>query len=89
LARCSAPTSVEGSAGYVAIERVCGTLHGRSGSFALQHSSVMRRGEPQQNIIVVPDSGDGQLAGLMGKMTIRIADGKHYYDFEYTLAETP
>jgi uncharacterized protein DUF3224 len=72
----------------VAIERVSGTLHGRSGSFALQHSSVIRRGEPQQNIIVVPDSGTGQLAGLAGKMVIKIADGEHSYDFEYTLAET-
>ena len=84
----TALTSVEGSAGYVAIERVSGTLHGCSGSFTLQHSSVMRRGEPQQNIIVVPDSGIGQLAGLAGKMVIKIADGKHSYDFEYTLAET-
>ncbi|MGH9755862.1 MAG: DUF3224 domain-containing protein [Blastocatellia bacterium] len=84
----SVMTTVEGSAGYVAIERVGGTLHGRSGSFALQHSSVMRRGEPQQNITVVPDSGDGQLAGLAGKMTITMAGGKHSYDFEYTLPET-
>jgi hypothetical protein len=81
-------TSVEGSAGYVAIERVSGTLHGRSGSFVLQHSSVMKRGEPQQNIIVVPDSGEGALAGIEGKMTIIIADGKHSYDFEYTLDQT-
>jgi hypothetical protein len=84
----TALTSVEGSAGYVAIERVSGTLHGRSGSFTLQHSSLMRRGEPQQNIIVVPDSGTGQLEGLAGKMVIKIADGEHSYNFEYTLAET-
>jgi Protein of unknown function (DUF3224) len=85
----SVMTTVEGSAGYVAIERVSGKLHGRSGSFALQHSSVMRRGEPQQNIIVVPDSGDGHLVGLTGRMTITIAGGKHSYDFEYTLPEAP
>jgi hypothetical protein len=84
----TALTSVEGSAGYVAIERVSGTLHGRSGSFTLQHSSLMKRGEPQQNIIVVPDSGTGQLAGLAGKMVIKIANGEHSYNFEYTLAET-
>ena len=54
-----------------------------------KHSSVTSRGEPQQNIIVVPDSGDGQLAGLAGKMTIKIADGKHSYEFEYTLAKAP
>jgi hypothetical protein len=82
----SAGTSVKGSAGYVAIERVSGTLKGRSGSFVLQHSGVMTRGEPQLTITVVPDSGAGQLAGLAGKMTIKIENGKHFYDLEYTLA---
>lgn len=81
--------SVPGSAGYVAIERVDGTPHGRRGTFALQHSGTMTRGAPQLAITVVPDSGSGELAGLAGRMTIVIADGKHSYDFEYTLAETP
>ena len=85
----SASTSVKGSAGYVAIERVSGVLHGRSGSFVLQHSGTMTRGAPQLTITVVPDSGTGQLVGLAGKMNITIADGKHSYDFEYTLAENP
>ena len=80
-------TDVEGSAGYVAIERVEGALGGRDGSFALQHSGTMTRGVPQLVINVVPDSGTGQLAGLAGRMTINIDDGKHSYDFEYTLAE--
>lgn len=81
----SAGTSVKGSAGYVAIERVTGTLAGRSGAFALQHTGIMTRGAPQLTITVVPDSGTGELAGLAGKMSIQIADGKHSYDFEYTL----
>jgi uncharacterized protein DUF3224 len=85
----SAMTSVQGSAGYVAIEQVTGTLHGRSGTFLLQHSGLMTRGTPELTIVVVPDSGTGQLAGLTGKMTINIADGKHSYDFEYTLPGTP
>jgi len=85
----SAMTDVQGSAGYVAIEKVSGTLQGHKGSFVLQHSATMTRGEPQLTIIVVPDSGTDQLVGLAGKMTIKIADGKHYYDFEYTLAKTP
>jgi hypothetical protein len=85
----TAMTDVKGSAGYVAIERVAGTLHGRSGSFALQHSGIMNRGVPQLTIIVVPDSGTGKLLGLAGKMDIKIADGKHSYDFEYTLPEAP
>ena len=85
----TAGTSVKSSAGYVAIERVSGTLHGRSGTFALQHSGTMTRGTPQLTITVVPDSGTGQLAGLAGKMTIDIADGKHSYAFEYTLADAP
>lgn len=82
----TAMTAVEGSAGYVAIERVTGTLDGRDGTFALQHTGVMTRGLPQLTITVVPDSGTGDLAGLAGSMTIEIADGKHTYDFEYTLA---
>jgi hypothetical protein len=85
----TAGTSVTGSAGYVAIERVTGTLQGRSGSFVLQHSGTMTRGAPQLTITVVPDSGTGQLVGLTGKMAITIADGKHFYDFEYTIAKTP
>lgn len=82
----SAGTAVKGSAGYVAIEKVTGTLHGRSGSFVLQHSATMTRGVPQLNIAVVPDSGTGDLTGIGGKMEINIAaGGKHSYDFEYTL----
>jgi hypothetical protein len=81
----TAMTDVKDSAGYVAIERVNGTLKGRSGTFALQHSATMTRGEPQLVITVVPDSGTGQLVGLAGKMTITIADGKHSYGFDYTL----
>jgi len=82
-------SAIEGSAGYVAMEQVTGTLSGRSGTFALQHSGTMTRGTPQLVITVVPDSGTGQLTGLSGQMTIKIDDGKHSYDFEYALAETP
>ncbi|MCI0665645.1 MAG: DUF3224 domain-containing protein [Acidobacteria bacterium] len=85
----TAGTAVEGSAGYVAIERVGGTLHGLSGTFVLQHNGTMTRGVPQLSITVVPDSGTGQLVGLAGTMTIRIDGGKHSYEFEYTLAKTP
>jgi len=85
----SAGTSVKGSAGYVAIERVSGTLHGRRGTFVLQHSGTMTRGAPQLSVTVVPDSGTGELVGLAGKMTITIAEGKHSYEFEYTLPENP
>ena len=85
----TAGTNVKGSAGYVAIEQVSGVLQGRSGTFILQHSATMTRGVPQLSITVVPDSGTGELAGLAGRMTIEIADGKHSYDFEYTIAETP
>jgi len=82
----TAATGTKGSAGYVAIEKASGTLHGRSGTFVLQHSGTMTRGALQLSITVVPDSGTDQLAGLSGKMTINIAaDGKHSYDFDYTL----
>lgn len=83
----TAMTSVNGSAGYVAIERVSGALHGRRGSFVLQHSGTMTRGQPQLTITVVPDSGTEQLMGLAGQMMINVADGKHSYEFEYTLAD--
>ena len=82
----SAGTSVKGSAGYVAIERVIGTLGGRHGSFVLQHNGLMNRGAPQLTITIVPDSGTGELAGLSGSMAIIIADGKHYYELDYLLA---
>ena len=81
----TAGTSVKGSAGYVAIERVSGSLNGRSGTFVLQHNGTMTHGAPQLTITVVPDSGTGELAGLTGKMAINIVDGKHFYEFEYTL----
>jgi hypothetical protein len=84
----TAGTAIEGSAGYVAIEQATGTLHGRSGAFVLQHSGTMARGAGQLTITVVPDSGAGELVGLAGEMAINIVDGKHLYDFEYTLAET-
>jgi len=77
--------NVKTSAGYVAIERVTGTLHGRSGSFVLQHNGIMTSGSQQLTIAVVPDSGSGELVGLSGRMSIRIADKNHYYDLEYTL----
>jgi hypothetical protein len=79
-------SAVKGSAGYVAIEQVSGTLQGREGTFVLQHTGTMNRGEPRLAITVVPDSGTGGLAGLAGTMTIEVADGKHSYDFAYTLA---
>jgi hypothetical protein len=81
----TAATDVKGSAGYVAIERVTGTLRGRSGSFVLQHTGTLTRGVPTLSVTVVPDSGTGQLVGLTGKMNIIITAGKHSYDFEYTL----
>ena len=85
----TARTAVEGSAGYVAIERVSGVLHGRSGTFVLQHTGTMTRGALQLSITVVPDSGTDQLAGLAGTMSITMAEGKHSYDFNYTLPRTP
>jgi hypothetical protein len=86
----AAGTGAKGSSGgYVALEIVTGTLKGRSGTFVLQHSATMNRGVPNLSVTVVPDSGTGQLTGLAGKMNIIIADGKHSYDFEYTLPENP
>jgi hypothetical protein len=83
----SVGTEVKGSAGYVAMERVNGTLGGRTGTFALQHSGTMTRGEPQLNVTVVPDSGTGELLGITGKLIINIVEKKHFYEFEYALPE--
>jgi hypothetical protein len=84
----TAGTDVKGSAVYVAVEQFSGTLAGRKGSFLLHHTGIMTRGAPQLTVSVVPDSGTGQLVGLTGEMNITIADGKHSYDFAYTLPET-
>ena len=78
-------SSVAGSAGYVAMERVVGKLDGREGSFVLQHSGTMDRGASSLVLTVVPDSGTDALAGISGSMRIIIADGKHSYEFDYSL----
>lgn len=84
----SAMGGVKGSAAYVALERVTGTLHGRTGSFALQHTGVMDRGTPSLVVNVVPDSGTGALTGLTGTMSIHVDGKAHSYVFDYTLPDT-
>ena len=81
----SAMTTVKGSAGYVAMEKVSGTLSGKKGSFVLQHFGIMNKGSNKLLLEVVPDSGTGELIGLSGKMAINIEDGQHFYEFEYQL----
>jgi predicted flavoprotein YhiN len=83
-------TETKGSAGYVALERVTGTLQGQSGSFVLQHSATMERGAAHSSITVVPDSGTGQLAGLTGEMHIHIdPEGRHSYEFDFRIEPRP
>lgn len=79
----SASTAVKGSAGYVAIEKVTGRLHGREGTFVLQHTGTMDRGTPSLSIHVIPDSGTGALSGLTGNMQIVIDNKQHSYIFDY------
>lgn len=81
----SAMTATKGSAGYVAIEQVIGSLSGKKGSFVLQHFGTMNNGNSRLVLEVVPDSGSGELSGLSGKMLIKIENGKHFYEFEYEL----
>lgn len=78
-------TETEGSAAYVAIERIVGALRGRKGAFFVTHNGVMDRGTPTLSVTVVPDSGTDDLTGLSGRMSIDIVDGKHYYTFDYAL----
>lgn len=81
----SAGSPVQGSAGYVAIEKVAGILAGRAGTFVLQHSATMTRGTPQLSITVVPDSGTGELSGMSGSMSVGIEDGNHIYGLDYSI----
>lgn len=83
----AAMTGVTGSAGYVAMEQVTGTLAGRSGAFVLQHSGTMTRGTPELTVSVVPDSGTDGLEGLTGRMQIIIEEGRHSYVFDYALGD--
>jgi len=81
----SAMTNVKGSAGYVAVEQVIGTLAGKEGSFVLQHVGVMNRGASSLSVTVVPDSGTGELTGIEGEFKIQMVDGTHSYEFAYRL----
>lgn len=81
----SAMGQEQGSAAYVAIERVTGLLHGRSGSFVIAHRGVMTRGTPDLVIVIVPDSGSGELAGISGSMTIDIRGRDHFYTLDYEI----
>jgi len=83
----TAGSDVKGSGAYVAMERVNGTLNGRKGSFVLVHKGTMGQGSMQLSVTVVPDSGTGQLTGLTGTLNIIIADGKHSYEFDYTIPD--
>ena len=78
-------TDVEGSATYVALDRITGTLNGRRGTFVLRHDGVMVRDVGELSVVVVPDSGTGELTGLTGQLAITIDNGEHAYDFEYDL----
>jgi hypothetical protein len=85
----TAISATEGSAGYVAVERVSGSLSGRTGTFLLQHSGSMSRGQQSLSITVVPDSGTGDLAGLRGQLRIEIVEGRHSYLFDYEIGPAP
>jgi len=80
-------TGVEGSAAYVAVERIAGSLRGRTGSFLMQHNGTMDRGAPSLSLTVVPDSGTDALLGLAGSLGIEIVDGRHFYAFDYSLPD--
>lgn len=83
----TALTPTKGSAGYVAIERVSATVHGKRGGFVLQHSGIMNEGRQTLSISVVPGSGTGALTGIEGILKLEVAEGEHYYQLEYSLPE--
>lgn len=73
------------SGGYVAIEKIVGSVDGHRGSFCFQHSCTMDKGTQKQSITVIPGTADGELTGLSGEMTIEIVNGQHFYVFNYSL----
>lgn len=79
----AALTGTPGSAGYVAIEHFTGSVAGRAGSFVLQHVGVMNRGDATLEVLIVPDSGTGDLAGISGRLEIHNDEGKHSYVLHY------
>ncbi len=81
-------TAVEGSAGYVAMEIVKGSLDGKEGAFVIQHSGIMGPSGESLNIPIIPNSGSGELSGIVGAMTIKVENGKHFYELEYGLPES-
>lgn len=83
----SAVTDTKGAAGYVAMEAITGVLQGRQGSFVAQHAGTMADGQQQLSIVIVPHSGTGQLTGISGTLAIRIENGQHFYDIDYSLPE--
>ena len=79
----AAYTGTPGSAGYVAIEHFTGSVDGKSGSFVLQHSGVMNKGDAQLTVTIVPDSGAGEMAGISGTLEIDNDEGQHSYVLDY------
>jgi hypothetical protein len=77
----------DGSATFVGLERVIGSLSGRSGSFVLQHNGTFEDGVTKYSFFVVPGSGTRDLAGLRGEGEFASGHQQHYpvtlnYDFE-------
>jgi hypothetical protein len=85
----SAGTEVKGSAAYVAMERIRGKVHGKSGSFVVHHTGILDRGAPSLSIRIVPDSGTGELRGISGTIQIDIVEKKHFYTLDYALRPAP
>lgn len=83
----NAVTDTKGAAGYVAMEAVTGVLQGKQGSFVAQHAGTMADGRQALSIVIVPHSGTGQLTGISGTLAIRIVNGQHFYDIDYSLPE--
>lgn len=82
-----ARTPVDSSAGYVAVERIVGSVEGRAGSFVVLHTGLMNEGDLSLEVPIVPKSGTGELVGITGSMTIEESDGEHIYALSYRLGE--
>lgn len=74
-----------GAGVYVAIDRVAGTLHGKGGSFLIAHRGIRNSAGQELDIVIVPGSGTGQLAGITGTIGIEIVNKEHFYSVQYEL----
>ncbi len=77
----------DASATFVGLERIVGTLAGKTGSFVLQRTGVFENGAAKESYFVIAGSGTGELRGLRGEGASAVGHGMEHpftltYEFE-------